>query len=376
MPPIVVDVANAEDLRDVVHRTVQALVEGKLIGLPTETVYGLGASACCPEAVERLAAAKGRAPDAPFALAIKSVEEADDYSPNLSPLARRLARRCWPGPVTLVIDAEQDYGLLGQLPEAARKYICPNGTVGLRAPANRVVQDVLRMLAGPVALTSANLSGQPEAVKADQVVEAVGDKLALVLDDGPAHYGQPSSVVRVTQNKLTVLREGVVGEATLQRLSRYLVVLVCTGNTCRSPMAEGLMRRALATRLGCKDEELEERGVLVASAGLAAASGSPPSQESVALMKEQEIDLGAHAAQQLTDQLVRHADLLITMTTGHRQAIVDHWPAAAERTKLLLGEGGDVADPIGGPLEVYRQCAEQIGHGVEAHAEKIAAELV
>jgi protein-tyrosine-phosphatase len=91
-------------------------------------------------------------------------------------------------------------------------------------------------------------------------------------------------------------------------------------------------------------------------------------------MQEMGIDLSSHNAQQLTDQLVRHADLLITMTHGHRQAIVDHWPEAASRTKLLMSEG-DVADPIGGPLEVYRRCAEQIEQGVKLHVEQIIADL-
>ncbi len=380
MPPLVIDVAKAEDLRDVVHRTVQALVEGQLVGLPTETVYGLAASACCPGAVEKLAAAKGRPPEAPFALAIKGAADAEDYCPGWSPLAARLARRCWPGPVTLVMDASHPASLVGQLPESARQFICPNGTVGLRTPANTVVQDVLRMLPGPIALTSANLSGEPEATTAEQVVQAVGEKLGLVLDDGPAHYGQPSSVASVItngsgSNELKVLREGVVGVSTLERLSRCLVLMVCTGNTCRSPMAEGLMRRAVAQKLGCKPEEVEDKGVLIASAGLAAASGAGPSREAVVLMEEQGIDLAAHAAQQLTDQLVKHADLMITMTNGHRRAIVDHWPEAGPRTKLLMPDGSDVADPIGGPLEVYRRCAEQIEQAVSAHADEIVTKL-
>ena len=87
MPPVVIDVRSAEDIRDVVHRAVQALVEGKLVGFPTETVYGLAASALCPEAVDRLAEVKGRRPGQPFTLGIKSAEEAIDYAPNMSPLA-------------------------------------------------------------------------------------------------------------------------------------------------------------------------------------------------------------------------------------------------------------------------------------------------
>ena len=107
MPPVVIDLRKAEDIRDVVHRAVQALVEGKLVAFPTETVYGVGASACHSGAVADLMAAKDRPQGAPFALAIKSAQEAADYLPEMSPLARRLARRCWPGPVTLVVRPEQ-----------------------------------------------------------------------------------------------------------------------------------------------------------------------------------------------------------------------------------------------------------------------------
>src|SRR5438105_14319783 len=104
MSPVVINVANAEDPRDVVHRAVQALAEGKLVAFPTETVYGLAASALSETAVERLLAVKGRAAGHPLTLAIKSADDALDYVPRLSPLGRRVARRCWPGPLTLVVD--------------------------------------------------------------------------------------------------------------------------------------------------------------------------------------------------------------------------------------------------------------------------------
>jgi tRNA threonylcarbamoyl adenosine modification protein (Sua5/YciO/YrdC/YwlC family) len=360
MPPVVIDVRSAEDIRDVVHRAVQALVEGKLVGFPTETVYGLAASALCPEAVDRLAEVKGRRPGQPFTLGIKSAEEAIDYAPTMSPLAMRLARRCWPGPITLVVDGAQEESLVRQLAPNVQEMVAPQGTVGLRVPAHDVVLDVLRMIAGPIVLTSANRTGNIEATTAAEVVAAMGDDVQLVLDDGPSRYGQPSSVVLVTNDECKMLREGVVAEKSLRRLASYMILFVCTGNTCRSPMAEALCRHLLAERLGCPPAELEEHGIVVASAGIAAMPGGPPSPEGVTVLGQWGIRLDDHSSQPLTEQLVRHADQILVMTMSHRMAIVDRWPETAARVELICEDQHDVSDPIGGPLEVYRQCAEQL----------------
>ncbi len=374
MLPVVIDVRNAEDARDVIHRAVQALAEGRLVAFPTETVYGIGASAIHPSAVERLRDLKSRSRNSPFALAIKSAEEAIDFVPDLPPMARRLARRCWPGPVTLVVDSHHRDGLAAQLPANVREIVCPNGTIGLRVPANEILLDVLRMLAGPIALTSANRHGEAEAVSAEEVRQSIGESVALILDDGPCRYGQPSSVVRVRGNKLEILREGVVAEGTLKRLASTMVLFVCTGNTCRSPMAELLMRQRLAQLKKCRLDELEDHGLVVRSAGIAAAAGCPASSESLLVMSEHDLDLAKHEAQPLTEQLVRHADLILTMTAGHWQAIVQRWPEAASRTRMLLREQIDVADPIGRAMDAYRHAAQQIKLGVDFHAERLYRE--
>jgi len=360
MPPIVIDLRQADDSRDVVHRAVQCLAEGALVVFPTETVYGLGASARSPEGVQKIFDVKGRSAHTPLALAIKSAEEVLDYVPQPGRMAQRLARRCWPGPITLVMDHDAQQGLVGQLPESVRRAVAPNGTIGLRVPAHDIVLDVLRMLTGPIALTSANRTDQPAAVTAQQAVEELGDDVALVLDDGPCRYGQPSTVVRATDSEYECLRAGVVGPSAMDRFASMIVLLVCTGNTCRSPMAEVMFRRLAAEKLNCQEAELEQRGVIVASAGIAAVAGCGPSREAVEVMQEKQLDLGKHESQPFTDRLVKDADVILTMTSSHRQAIMRRWPDAAPRTHTLRPDGRDIDDPIGGTTALYRHCAEQI----------------
>jgi protein-tyrosine phosphatase len=371
MPPVVINLRKADDSRDVVHRAVQTLAEGKLVVFPTETVYGLAASARRGDAIRRIYEAKGRAESAPLALAIRSVEDALDYAPHLGLKAQRLARRCWPGPVTLVIKHGDDESLVRQLPQEVRAAVAPNGEVGLRVPAHSAVLDVLHMLAGPIALTSANQSGQPDAVTAEEAIRNVGQHVALVLDDGPCRYGQPSTVVRAGDSTYECLREGVVPCAALDRLASMLIVFVCTGNTCRSPMAEAIMRRLVSERLGCTIEQLEERGVIIASAGISASPGGGAAPEAIEVMQKRGLDLTRHESQPLSDKLVRHADLVLTLTGAHRQAVIRRWPEATGRTVVLRMDGTDIDDPIGCPLDVYVKCAQEIEDALRQRVEHI-----
>lgn len=360
MTAVILDLKSSEDPRDVVHQAVEALAAGKIIAIPTETVYGLAASALHPEAVQRLVELKGRSPDKPLAFAIKSADDALDYVPNMSCVARRIARRSWPGPITLVLDTDHPDSVIHRLDPSVREATIPQGTVGLRVPDHELTLQIMRLCAGPIVLTSANLSGDSPAVNGSEVQEKVGEYIDLILDDGPVKFGEASSVVRVKDNEINVLRTGLVDEETIEKLTHFIALVVCTGNTCRSPMGEGLLAQRIAERLGISMGALEEKGVTVMSAGIAAMPGAPAADQAIEAMRQAGIDISGHQSQPITGRLAKFADVILTMTNGHRQALISHWPMLETRTKTIRRDGGDVSDPIGRPLAVYRSTAEQI----------------
>lgn len=355
---------------EIVDKAAQALTDGGLVGFPTETIYGIAAAAWIPEGVDRLADCKGRQDTKPMALAVRGPEEIPEWVPNLGKVGWRLARRCLPGPVTLVCDVETSAGLAGSLPKSVRSWVCPAGTLGLRCPAHEAILQVLHSLPGPLVLTSANPSGAVEATRADEVARTFADRLTLIIDDGPSPLGRASTVVHIQAENWKVIRQGALSAADLNALAACLILFVCTGNTCRSPLAEALCKKMLADQMHCSADELPRQGFLVHSAGLAAFMGDRAAPEAIETARDLGADIQNHVSQPVTRELIFQADYLVAMTQGHVQTLLSRFPNEGPTPLLICPDGADVPDPIGCEMTVYRECAELLQKSLEPWVKK------
>jgi L-threonylcarbamoyladenylate synthase len=192
---------------DAIQRAAEALRGGAIVGLPTETVYGVAVRPE-PGPLDRLIAAKGRAPDKGIAVLIDDAAQVEELV-ELPDAARRLAERFWPGALTLVLGLRPDVELPAALTGGGRR-------LGVRLPDHPVPRALAREL-GPIAVTSANRSGERDALEAEGLRRQLGGSIALIIDGGPVPgSGTPSTVVSVAEDgSLTILRVGALDERTL-----------------------------------------------------------------------------------------------------------------------------------------------------------------
>ena len=325
-----------------ISEAARLVAEGHLVVFPTETVYGIACNADDPEALARLTALKERPQDKPYTLHVGRLDDVEARVDSIPPQARKLMRRYWPGPLTIIFPGADGRG------------------VGVRMPSNRIALELIRRAGVPVYAPSANRAGERPATSAAQAAKSVGQAVALVLDGGPSRYRQASTVLQVTDSGWGILREGAVTAAMVRRTLGTTLVLVCTANSCRSPMAEGICKQMLAAKLGCAVEELPERGYTICSAGTAAPFDLPASQNAVEAMRREGIDIAGHCSQPVTPELAEDADVIYVMSRHHAQSITAFLPEVSDRVHMLDPTGADLRDPIGGSVEVFERCAGAI----------------
>lgn len=195
---IVVDL-QAPD-RELIGRAAALLGRGGIAAVPTDTLYGLAADPFSPVAVQRIFTIKDRAKERALPLVASSLHQVESRIGALSPVARKLAERFWPGPLTLVVPA----------PESLANEVMSNRTVGVRVPAHEVTRALCEAVGSPLTATSANISGEPPTSDPDVVWQTLGNRIDVLVDSGPTPGGPPSTIVDVTGSAPGLIRAGAI----------------------------------------------------------------------------------------------------------------------------------------------------------------------
>ncbi len=322
--------------------------QGGLVIFPTETVYGIAADSNNPKAMDRLREVKRRSENKLFSILIAQRGIIDNYSSYTHPSLYKLIDKYWPGPLTVIVPSKQD-----------------GETIGIRMPDHTVALRLVEESGCSIAAPSANLEGKKAPTNCDEALEDLDGLVELALDGGGVDFGISSTIVDFTKPKPTVIRDGVISQPDVDRtVNKKSILFVCTGNSCRSVMAEYLLKSRLVGR-----EDVE-----VLSAGTSVYFKSPASHETIMVLREKGINAAVHIAKPLGTTMLKKADLIFAMTRSHRAQILDRVPGVEKRVYLLkefcrTGSGWesemDVPDPIGQPHAAYQECLATINEAID-----------
>lgn len=351
---------DARDYDGEIRRAADWLRDGKVVVLPTETVYGAAAVLTQSDAVARLRSLRPDPSAKPLTIHLPTRADAAKYLGPINDLGQRMMKKLWPGPVGLMFDVPDDRrrevaaGL-----KVAESDLYDGSTIALRCPDHVVATDVLGETGQTVVAVRAGVASTQPALRADHVAEELNGKVELILDAGPTRYSKPSTLIKVKPGGYEIVRTGVYDERIIERLMKTTILFVCSGNTCRSPMAEAITRHVLSEKLKVSEADLEKKGINVMSAGSVAMPGARATPQAADVVREMGADLSRHRSRPLSVELIHQADMIYTMGRSHAVAVMALVPSAADKV-TTLAPGREIEDPIGSDVGVYRELATEL----------------
>lgn len=327
----------------------------------TGAMYGVGCNAFDSVAIGKINVMKQRSDGKGYILLIPDASWLKDYSVQTSKDIKRLLNQYWPGELTAILEVK----------DPRLDAVVLDGRVGFRVPSSPVLRELITKLGYPLVSTSVNIASTPPLERLSDIKKQFGSALhcAFVPADIDEDVTIPSTIISIKEDEIQCLREGAISFDEIERsYSKPLIQFICTGNTCRSPMAEYYARKCI-----------EEKGLplRVASAGFVSGERMI-SEHSFTLLYKDGIDARRHRSRVVDKNISNESAYILTMTQEHKRKYLELDPNVAGKIFTLLeftGEMGDIDDPFGLDISFYRETYSIIKERVDAALAKIREEV-
>ncbi len=363
-------------MKQLIHNTdnkglkeaISTLRKGGIIAFPTDTVYGIGCDAENDSAITRIFKIKKRGRGKPLVMFLSHRRQISDFVVKQSNTRKRLCKHFIPGEITFIMHANRN---------TPQRMLTRKKTVSIRVPDCGFLRKLLTQFRKPLATTSANFSGEIPA----RSYKDINLDVDLILRNDHIPSGTPSSILDISLYPFVLKRKG---KTCLFTIERYIpskirfdksivfnVLFVCTGNSCRSPIAEGILKKLIGGKW--------LKNVNVSSCGILAVGGFPPTKNAIMAVNEHGFDISAHRSRSISKELVEASDLVLCMEKFQKKEIFDLVPGSKDKVFLLTEfcrRGGEIDDPIGGDIKVYRELTRTLEKYVKMVADRIIRRYV